>query len=70
MICTIHELTTTLGHACVVGSMEVAPSGQVGEVSTGVDWLGAGVRVSKGKGKEQAVEEEGDSEDLDVDYLE
>ena len=70
MIHTICKLTNTLSCAHMEGSMEVAPSGQVGEDSLGVDWLGMGVRVSKGKGKEWAVEEEGDGEDPDVDYLE
>ena len=70
MVHTIHKLTATLDRTRVVGSAEVAPSGQAGEDSPGVDWPGAGVRVSKGKGKEQAVEEEGDGEDPDVDYLE
>ena len=69
LIHTIHELADTLSCAHVEGSVGVAASGQVAEISPDVGWPGAGVRVSKGKGKEQAVEE-GDGDDPDVNYLE
>ena len=75
MVHAMCELTNALSRVRVEGPMGVSPGEQVGEGSWGVGWPGVGLRASKGKGKEWAVEEgegvgdEGSDGSLDDDYL-
>ena len=64
MVCTMHDLTSTMGHTNV-GVLSVAGAGAPG-VSVGVGWSGEheeGASKEKGKGKERAeAEDEGAGE--------